>query len=70
MKDHGSPENFNGSSLESMLKDFVKRPGRRTRKTHADFALDLINQWSEYSCITDYMSKADTTELEHAELGN
>ena len=70
IKDHGSPENFNGSYLESMLKEFVKRPGRRTRKTHADFAVDLINRWSEFSCITDYMSKVDTTELEHAELRN
>eukprot|EP00978_Attheya_sp_CCMP212_P019475 scaffold54630_cov29-Attheya_sp.AAC.2 len=30
-----------------------KRPGCRSRKTHADFALDLINRWSECSCITD-----------------
>eukprot|EP00978_Attheya_sp_CCMP212_P027890 scaffold94618_cov54-Attheya_sp.AAC.1 len=53
-----------------MLKEFIKRPGRQTRNTHADFALDLINRWSEYSCIMDYMSKVDTTELKQAELGN
>jgi hypothetical protein len=68
IEDHGSPENFNGSYLESMLKEFIKRPGRRTRRTHADFALDLINRWSEFSCITDYMSSVDKSELEDAVL--
>jgi hypothetical protein len=68
MEDHGSAENFNGSYLESMLKEFIKRPGKRTRRTHADFALDLINRWSEFSCINDYMSTVDKSELEDAVL--
>ena len=68
IQDHGSPENFNGSYLESMLKDFIKRPGRRTRKTHADFALDLVNRWSEYSSITDYMATTDQTEMDNADM--
>eukprot|EP00978_Attheya_sp_CCMP212_P033007 scaffold131379_cov61-Attheya_sp.AAC.1 len=68
MEDHGSAENFNGSYLESMLKEFIKRPGKQTRRTHANFALDLINRWSEYSCINYYMSTVDKSELDDAVL--
>ena len=66
IKDHGSAENFNGSYLESMLKDFIKRPGKRTRRTHTDFAMDLMNRWSEFSSITDYMSTVDKSDLDDA----
>ena len=68
IQDHGSAENFNGSYLESMLKDFIKRPGKRTRRTHTDFALDLMNRWSEFSSISDYMSTVDKSDLDDAIL--
>ena len=35
IEDLGSPGKFNGSCLESMLKEFIKPPGPRTRKFHA-----------------------------------
>ena len=68
IEDHGSAENFNGSYLESMLKDFIKRPGKRTRRTHTDFAKDLMNRWSEFSSISDYMSTVDKSALDDAVL--
>ena len=49
--EYGSAQNINGLFLESHLKTFVKRPAKRTRKTHQDFSLDLSNRWSEHCHI-------------------
>jgi len=48
---HGSAMNSCGSALESHLKTFIKQPAARTRKTHTEFASDLVNRWSEYQMI-------------------
>ena len=49
--EYGSAQNINGLFLESHLKTFMKRPAKRTRKTHQDFSLDLSNRWSEHCHI-------------------
>jgi len=54
---HGSPNNSNGVYLESALKTFVKHPAKRTRKTHCDFSQDLVNRWSEYASISEYINE-------------
>ena len=56
---YGSPENFDGTSLESHLKTFVKYPAKTTRKTHAEFSHDLINRWSQHTCVNQYINNCE-----------
>ena len=56
-KRFGAPDNYNGLYLERSLKEFVKRPGRRTRKNHQNFTLDLVNTWSRFSMFDEYISE-------------
>ena len=51
----GSSHNFFGGYMESLLKDFVKMPSKRSRKMIGDrFLLDTTRRWSEINMINDY----------------
>ena len=59
---YGSALNFYGAFLESHLKTFVKKPGKRTRRTYADFCKDLANRWSESQHIESILSDLQVDE--------
>ena len=50
----GVPNNSNGAYLEKSLKEHVKHPAGRTRKTHSDFNSDLIKRISEFKSIDEH----------------
>ena len=59
IKELGAAPNCYGGFLESALKTFIKGPGKRTRKTHQDFDLDLVKRWSEYQTIISLVDSLD-----------
>ena len=52
----GSPQNFFGGFMESLLKEFVKHPAIRSRLVRQGFTFlsSTSQRWSEYNCINDY----------------
>ena len=55
--DFGSAHNFFGGYLESLMKDFVKQPSKRTRKWMGHhFLLDISKRWSEMEMVREYHS--------------
>ena len=64
MEHFGSSLNFLGSYLESSLKVFIKQPAQWTRKTHSNFASDLVSRWVEYQTINEICSEVGCETME------